>query len=277
MPHIHANGAELYYEEYGEGDPLIVVHGGWSDHHNWQAVVPALAESFRVVAYDRRGHSQSRNPADHGPRRCQEDDLAALIEALECKPAHLAANSYGASIALSLAGRRPDLVRSVFAHEPPLMSLLADDPREQPRVQQLEATLQAVGGHLQRGDFEGGARQFVEEVALGPGAWAQLPAEFREIAMDNAPTFLATLRDARWGEIDLPTLDMYPGPVLLTEGDQSPSWLIEITRRLASAVEHAELRTFPGAGHVPHITNPDDYVAMAGDFARRAAPAPLPA
>lgn len=111
------NGAELYYELSGSGDPLVLVHGSWVDHTSWQLVVPDLARSFRVLAYDRRGYSLSERPLGQGSRREDEEDLAALVEALDLAPAHVVANSFGGSIALGLAARRPDLFRSLIVHE----------------------------------------------------------------------------------------------------------------------------------------------------------------
>ena len=75
------NGVELFYEMSGSGDiPIVVVHGSWSSHHNWDRVVPGLAKSFRVLAYDRRGHSQSQRLTGQGSVREDVADLAALIE-----------------------------------------------------------------------------------------------------------------------------------------------------------------------------------------------------
>ena len=122
MPMKTCNGAELYYELSGEGAPLVLVHGGWIDAKSWELVVPAFAEHFQVLAYDRRGHSRSRRPGA-GSRRHDEDDLIALLDALDLAPAHLVGNSFGAAIVLAVAGRRPDLVRSVVAHEPPLVGV----------------------------------------------------------------------------------------------------------------------------------------------------------
>jgi pimeloyl-ACP methyl ester carboxylesterase len=110
----------------------MLVHGSWDDHSTWQGVVPTLAGSFRVVTYDRGGHSPSARPSGQGSRREDEDDLAALLGALGCAPAHVAGSSFGASIALGLAARRPELARSAIPHEPPLMAILADDPRSSP-------------------------------------------------------------------------------------------------------------------------------------------------
>jgi pimeloyl-ACP methyl ester carboxylesterase len=121
------NGVKLCWELSGQtGDPLVLVHGSWGDHLGWGQIVPLLARSFRVLTYDRRGHSQSERPAGQG--RIGEDvaDLAALIEHLGLEPAHILGNSFGASITLRLAAERPDLFRSLLAHEPPLFGVIVD-------------------------------------------------------------------------------------------------------------------------------------------------------
>jgi pimeloyl-ACP methyl ester carboxylesterase len=269
MRHVSADHVELHYEVSGRGDPLVLVHGGWSDHDNWQPVAPGLGRSFHVVAYDRRGHGRSERPFDQGTRRDQEDDLAALIEALDQAPAHVVGTSFGASIAIGLATRRPELVRSVIAHEPPLISVVADDPELQPLLGEVQATIGSVLERLAREDIEGGARQFVEEIALGPGAWEQLPEPFRKTMIDSAPAFVSEQRDSNWASVDLAELSLLRCPVLLTQGDQSPSWFLGIVAKLAEATDGAEVRTYRGAGHAPHITHPNDYLAMVTDFLAR--------
>jgi pimeloyl-ACP methyl ester carboxylesterase len=268
MPHVSANKVALYYELTGQGDPLVLVHGGWSDHGNWQAVAPELAQSFTVVAYDRRGHGQSQR-GDQGSRRDQEDDLAALIEALGCEPAHVVGTSFGASIAIGLAARRPELVRSVIAHEPPLMSVVASNPEVQALLGAVQATIESVVARLARGDIEAAARQFVEEVALGPGAWEQLPEALRATMIDSAPAFVAEQGDPTWASVDLAALTHVECPVLLTQGDQSPPWFLEIVAKLAEEMEQAEVLTYWGAGHAPHITHPNDYLRATTAFLAR--------
>jgi pimeloyl-ACP methyl ester carboxylesterase len=129
MARASLNGVNLFYEITGdEGLPLILVHGSWDSHEDWQLVVPGLAKPFRVLTYDRRGHSQSTCSPGQGSIHEDVADLAALIEHLDLAPAWVAGNSFGASITLRLASERPDLLRGIIAHEPPLFSLLADDP-----------------------------------------------------------------------------------------------------------------------------------------------------
>src|SRR6266478_6104280 len=164
MPMSMFNGVHLYSESQGDhGTPVVLVHGSWGDHHNWDAVVPGLARTFRVLTYDRRGHSQSERVATQG--RIEEDvaDLAALIATNHLAPAHVVGNSFGAIIVLKLAAARPDLFASLTVHEPPLIGLLGNDPAL-PGVQQ---RIGAVIATLQSGKTELGAQQFVETVAFG--------------------------------------------------------------------------------------------------------------
>ena len=135
MPISVINGIGIYSEWHGEGAPVVLVHGSWGDHHNWDPVVPGLARTFRTLTYDRRGHSQSERPASQGSIEEDAADLALLITAQQAAPAHIVGNSFGGSIALKLAVARPDLFASLTVHEPPLVGLFGDDPAL-PAVQQ---------------------------------------------------------------------------------------------------------------------------------------------
>jgi pimeloyl-ACP methyl ester carboxylesterase len=83
MATANVNGVQLFYELTGTGQiPVVLVHGSWGSHHTWDRVVPSLAESFQVLTYDRRGHSESERPAGQGSVREDVADLAALGEPL---------------------------------------------------------------------------------------------------------------------------------------------------------------------------------------------------
>ncbi|MGW4379704.1 alpha/beta fold hydrolase [Kitasatospora sp. NPDC004531] len=266
MPLARVNGVGLHYELAGDGDPLVLVHGSWTDHVTWGAVAPALAERYRVLAYDRRGHSRSERPAGQGSRAEDEQDLAALIETFDLAPAHVAGNSFGASTALGLAARRPELFRSLAAHEPPLMGIVADDPELRPLMRTLGEKLDSVRARLRAGEDRAGAEQFVEEVALGPGNWAQLPDWLRDTLVANAPTFLDELADPDWQFLDLAGLSGYLGPALLTHGTESPPWFAAIVARLGEALPRAEVQVLVDAGHVPHVSHPEEYLRSLTGF-----------
>ena len=116
MPLQKINGVNIYYEMTGTNDPLVLVHGSWGDHHNWDLVAGELAKTFTVLTYDRRGHSQSERPPGHGTAEEDVADLIAITERLDLSPAYIVGNSYGAGIVLKAAAKRPDIFRSmVFA------------------------------------------------------------------------------------------------------------------------------------------------------------------
>ena len=180
MPLATANGTDLFYEISGtSGDPVVLVHGSWVDHHDWDAVAPLLARTHRVLAYDRRGHSRSPRPATQGSVREDADDLAVLLEQLGLAPAHVVASSFGGIVALRLAVTRPDLVRSLAVHEPPLFSLVAGDPAAAGALTELQKHAVAVLGLIGEGDGRAAAELFVETIALGPGSWAMIPEPVR--------------------------------------------------------------------------------------------------
>ena len=157
--HVHANGVRLYYELTGEGEPLVLVHGSWGSARVWARVVPALATSYRVLAYDRRGHSRSARSASPGSAAEDARDLAALIDSLELAPVHVCGGSFGGSIALRLAAARPDLVRSLVAHEPPLFDLV-DTPERRAAIDRLAGSFDRVAELIEAGEAEKGARVF---------------------------------------------------------------------------------------------------------------------
>ena len=270
MPFEKVNNVQLYYESTGSGEPLVLVHGSWVDHTNWAAVVPPLSESFQVVTFDRRGHSQSETGPGQGSFAEDADDLGALIEQLGLAPAHVVGNSGGAAIALRLAGKRPELFRSLVAHEPPLMALLQGRPEFKPMLEAFNQRIQAVLELLHAGDMEAAARRFVETIAFGPGAWDTLPQPVRDTFVRNAPTFLDEANDPDGLTIDLSSLANFDKPALVTTGTDSAPFFKPIAESVAQALPHSTRHSFDGAGHVPHLSHPRVYVGVVRPFCQQA-------
>lgn len=262
MPVSVVNGIRLYSEWHGEGAPVVLVHGSWGDHHNWDAVVPGLARTFRILTYDRRGHSQSERLPGQGSVEEDVADLALLITAQQVAPAHIVGSSFGASIVLKLAVARPDLFASLIVHEPPLVGLLGGDPG----LLAVQQRFEAIIATLQSGRTELGAQEFVETVALGPGMWEELPPGMRQTFAFNAPTWLDEMKEQGAFLLDLGRLAAFDRPALISRGDQSPPFFGTILDRIGETLPHARRHTFHGAGHVPHLTHPDDFVSIVGGF-----------
>lgn len=266
MPTIARDGVELFYELSGSGEPVVFVHGSWVDRTAWTAVVPRVAATHQVVTYDRRGYSRTGRPGSAWTVHDDADDLAALIEGLDAAPAHVVTNSFGGNVAMRLAVKRPELIRSLCMHEPPVFELLSDDADSAPVLDQNEKSLKAIEAKLEAGDHEGGARQFVEEIAFGAGAWDQFPPELRSLFVSHAPTFLIQLRDPDELDADLEGLRSFDKPTLLTQGSTSQPLFARTIAILAETIPAAERKTIEGAAHVPHATHPRALAGIVLEF-----------
>jgi pimeloyl-ACP methyl ester carboxylesterase len=266
MATVTVNGVRLYYELAGAGEiPLVLVHGAWTSHRNWDQVTPLLAGSFRVLRYDRRGHSQSERPPGQGSILEDAADLAALLADLDLAPAWVAGNSSGAAIALRLAGQQPELLQGVIAHEPGFFALLAGEPEFAPVLQGIDQLNQAVAAKIGAGAAAEGARHFVDAV-LGAGAWDGLPPAYRQVFVENAPTFVDDMNDPEHFRFDLESLAHFSRPVLLSTGETSLPLFPPIVARLAAHLPQAQVLSFPGAGHSPHNSHPEAYVDAVTGF-----------
>ena len=115
MPAAIVNGVELFYEDRGPcGAPsLVLSHSLFFDHRMFEAQLKEFSRTYRVIAYDHRGHGLSANAADgRYDMDTMAADVVALIEHLNLGRVHIVGNSMGGFIALRLAARRPDLVCS---------------------------------------------------------------------------------------------------------------------------------------------------------------------
>jgi pimeloyl-ACP methyl ester carboxylesterase len=177
-------GAKIYYEVQGSGPILLIIPGGPQDPGVFADVSRHLADRYTVVAYDPRGNS--RSTFDGEPEELQldvqADDAAALIEALGGGPAYVFGTSGGAQIGLNLAGRYPERVRAVVAHEPPSIMML-DDPSE------ALAADRAIYDTYRREGVDAAMAKFFADNGLADGAeQEEAPPEFAPTA-EAAETF----------------------------------------------------------------------------------------
>jgi pimeloyl-ACP methyl ester carboxylesterase len=154
-------------------------------------------------------------------------------------------------------------------HEPPGFALLADEPQMRPMLEGFGERISGVRLLLEEGKNAEAAEQFVETIAFGPGMWKQLPPGLQATFVENAPTYLDELRDPDGLSVDLDGLSGYAQPALFTQGDQSPPLFAPVLDRLQTVLPHAERHTYVGAGHIPHITHPSEFVAVVADYAAR--------
>ena len=111
--YVKANGLDIYYEEHGTGEPLLLIHGGTLTGESWQPYLAALAEHFRVITPDSRGHGRTGNLTGKMSFELLADDMVALAEALGLRKPLIWGYSDGGQVALEIGMRYPDLPRAL--------------------------------------------------------------------------------------------------------------------------------------------------------------------
>ena len=266
MPLVDVGDAELFYAEYGAGDPLVLVHGGFLDHTLWAFTAPAFAKSWRVIALDLPGHGRSTGKLDQSfdvdtAIATMVDHLERFVEGLGT-PAHFAAQSAGGCFVLHLAARRPDLVRSMSLHEPSAIALLDDEFHAERGLQTHAARL------LARGETDKGLAAFLQSVG---GDWTRLPDQAKDIFRGNAHVVAGTkFFEDPARATPLPRgLDGIMCPTLLTKGTDSPKFMSVSVDRIAERLSHADVKTIDGAGHAPMLHRPIDYAGLVAAFIKQ--------
>ncbi len=113
MPRIHVNDIELYYEEYGQGQPVLLIHGLGSSSLDWERQTPVFSDKYKVVALDLRGHGQTDKPPGPYSMSIFANDVAELIKSLGLGPVHVVGISLGGMVTFQLAVDSPNLVKSM--------------------------------------------------------------------------------------------------------------------------------------------------------------------
>ena len=113
MQEVEVEGLTIAFERRGEGSPLVLLHGGLSDHREWRRQLDALSDAFTIVAWDAPGCGNSSDPPETFRLPDYADRLAGLIRALGLERPHVLGLSWGSTLALELYRRHPDLPRTL--------------------------------------------------------------------------------------------------------------------------------------------------------------------
>jgi clorobiocin biosynthesis protein CloN7 len=179
-------GARLYYERRGSG-PLLLLIGSPMDSTGFVPLAGALAGDYTVVTYDPRGignSSREDTTADVTPEQ-QADDVHRLLSALGGPPAHFFGSSGGAVVGIALVTAHPGQVRTLVAHEPPLVELLPDSAQIRANVDDIYDTYRADGA-------DKAMQKFMTYTGLGDGVGQQEDAPRWEPSPEEMARMRAT-------------------------------------------------------------------------------------
>lgn len=258
---LETGDAVLAYRDVGTGPLLVLLHGGFLDHGMWDDQVASLAEDFRVVAPDARGHGASSN-AD-GPFRFT-DDLAALLRHLDAGPAVLVGLSMGGGTAVDTALEHPDLVRALVVSGVGTSEPEFRDPWS-------KEVLARWGRALAAGDVEGWVEAFLL-MAAGPHRTLDdvdpdVVRRLREAAVRTITKHTAD--EPVWSVPVTGTWERARGitvPVLAVNGGLDSDDHIGMAERLVRTVADGRAATVEGTAHYPNMERPDAFDAILRDF-----------
>jgi pimeloyl-ACP methyl ester carboxylesterase len=251
---ISPDRATVSYDKYGSGSPLVLVHGGFSDHtSNWEFVKPFFEQQFTVYAIARRGRGETDITEGHSLED-ESLDVVTLIEAIG-EPVFLLGHSYGAQIALAAAIKIPHRVRKLVLYEAPWPHAVGKEALER-----LERLAQAD----QWDDF---TVMFFRDTLLVPAE------ELDELRATNLwPPIIA---DAKASLGDLRALVRYDFeverfhalrvPVLLQIGSASPRNLY-VTDAIAAVLPDVRIEELPSQAHEGMTTAPKMYAESVSRF-----------
>jgi len=254
MPTVKTNGINMYYEERGQGDPLVLIMGLGTEGSVWEEHVKAWEPHYRCILLDNRGTGRSDKPAGPYTTRMMADDAAGLMEALGIERAHVAGISMGGAIAQELVLNHPTQVRSVV--------LVSTWPSCSVYTANVFRAFNAVRAAATPAEFT----QMVQLWIYAPPYYgdpervASLVEKQQAVAERPVPQqAYAAQCEACITHDALNRLGRIQAPTLITVGDQDIFTPLAYSRAIHERVVGSELVVFPNCGHVHHWEDLDRF------------------
>lgn len=246
---LEVPGARLHFEVRGWGPPLLLIAGGSLDAAVYERLAALLATGRRVVTYDPRGNSRSALDGPPADQRIEThaEDARRLLDHVAAgdAPVEVFGSCSGALVALELAARHQDRIRSVVAHEPPAMALLPDAERHL-----------AFFDHVHEVFRREGVAPALRELAVVFGG---RPAPALPGAHDNSAFFLAhVVRPSTCFVPDLTALRGVADRVVMAGGHDSRTYAIHRPAEVLAGRLGRALVEFPG-GHAGYAKHPAEF------------------
>jgi pimeloyl-ACP methyl ester carboxylesterase len=268
---VRVDSTELNYFEFGEGDPVVLVHGTIGDFRTWGYQFESLAQSYRVISYSRRYHYPNAWTGDGSDYSTglHANDLAGFVRALDAGPVHLIGQSYGAAVVAHCARHYPEVVSSLVVIEPAFIPWLQDMAGGMESFAPFAQVMQNAARAMAEGEPKQAVRIFCDGV-LGEGTFASLSPEMQSVMLDNAPELKAELEaPALISPFSFDDARMISAPTLSVEGGASLKWLRMIAARFAALVPNAETAMAEDSPHAVHFVAPEKFNSLVLDFLSR--------
>lgn len=253
MPFASVGDYRVYYEEHGEGEPLLLVAGITADHAGWEPQTELFARRFRTIVFDNPGVGQTEGPRGPYTTELFADVAAGLLQALGIERADVVGASMGGATAQQIALRHQALVRSLVLH--------CTWGHADAWITTLFRSWQAWARGLDRLDAARGRWLFVftPEYLDRPGALDDLEREERDAPFPQSAEAFCDQAEACLTHDALGRLGEIAAPTLVTVGDSdflSPAYH---SRAIAERIPDARLHVWPSMGHAPFYELPEEF------------------
>jgi 3-oxoadipate enol-lactonase len=258
MPIIKTNNINLYYETYGQGQPLIFISGFSGDHTAWQTVIHNYADHYQVIILDNRGIGKTDCPTYPYTTEMFADDIAGLVNALQIGPVHFIGHSYGGCIVQNIAYKYPELTKSIV--------LVCTTPKLNIRCKlYTEARLELIKADAP----ETSIMKFITLLCWSKKhlnepnmVETMIQGDFYPITItgyENQMHAALTFDSRSW-------LNQIKCPCLVLAGDDDILATVKDGEYLSQKIPHAEFYCFKDVGHVPHCEQPDIFNSLVHSF-----------
>lgn len=247
---------------------VICLHCSGSSGRQWARFAERLDQRATVLTPDLLGYGDGAAWQPEEPLTL-DDEVDALLPMLDDAGdgVHLIGHSFGAGVALQLARRQPQSVRSLTLYEPVRFALLLASPDREVRA--VGDRILEVGGRIRTTVLDGeplaGGAQFVDYWS-GPGTWQRLPENRRAALAVRMPKvadeFDALFRDP----VPLAAYARLNVPVHLMVGERTLAPPRQVARLLGSTLPAVSVSVLPGLGHMGPVTHPDEVLAAMLPF-----------
>jgi len=256
MPTIPTNGIQLYYDECGTGDPVLLIMGITAPGSVWELHAKCWQQRFRCLLPDNRGVGLTDKPPGPYSSAMMADDFAGLLDALDLARVRVVGCSMGSIIAQQLALRHPDRVQS--------MVLMCPWARCDAYARGVFDHIKTIKARLRPEEF----MIYIQLLIFSKPTWdlsqglADLLDGRRQAAENAQPQPLHALEAqaaACTGHDTFAELGRIRCPTLVIGGDAdifTPRWM---AGEVAGGIPGAELHLYPGAGHAFHWERIDDF------------------
>lgn len=269
MAFVRVGGLDLYYEEHGSGEPLLLIQGFGGNTVAWGPLIPALAARYRVIAFDNRDAGRSSEATGPYTIADMADDARGLLDALGVPSAHVLGASMGGMIAQELALRWPQKVRAL---------ILACTTCGGPRSAGWDELCQRLDLVRELREMPAPDSELVQQQLswmFSPEFLANPTPAFQEFILSTLqyPAPLEGMKRQAEAIRRHDTWDRLPqiaAPTLVLAGADDPLILAENSRILAERIPNAQLTLYPRLRHGFNLEDPDRVHADILSFLERA-------